>query len=184
MKYNKLDFATEERKEKIHEYKSWNHNFAVAVYNISKEYNIGSLLRTAHCAKAKEFFLIGENSYNTYASGSSHKWTTINYFKDLSGFMDFIKTTSYNLILIEQSKDSIPLFEYSFPENPLFLLGAEKGGLPKEITDKNYPIVEIPQYGLVKSLNLSCSGSIVIYHYLYWCFQRKKVNLRVQSRKL
>ena len=58
---------SEERDKKISEYYSWTHPFAVAVYNISKEFNIGSLLRTAHCAKTKDFFLIGEKSFNTYA---------------------------------------------------------------------------------------------------------------------
>ena len=47
------------------------------------------------------------------------------------------------------------------------LLGKEKGGLPDTVKNQNYPVLEIPQYGLIHSLNLSCSGSIVIYHYLY-----------------
>ena len=159
---------TAEREKKLHEYHSWFNPFAVAVYNISKEFNIGSLLRTAHCAKAKEFFLIGEKSYNTYAAVSSDKWTKINYFEKSSEFIDFVKKSDYNLVLVEQSKDSIPLFDFTYPENPLFLLGAEKGGLPSFFIDGDkHSILEIPQFGLIKSLNLSCSGSIVIYNYLY-----------------
>ena len=45
-----------ERETKIKDYYSWFHPFSVGVYNISKEFNIGSLLRTSHCAKVKEFF--------------------------------------------------------------------------------------------------------------------------------
>ena len=158
---------TEERERKLTEYYSWTNSFGVAVYNISKEFNIGSLLRTAHCAKVKDFFLIGEKSYNTYASVSSEKWTKINYFEDLDSFISYVKTSNYNLVFVEQANNSISLFDFQFPENPLFLLGKEKGGLPAEIINKDYPVIEIPQHGLVHSLNLSCSGSIVIYHYLY-----------------
>ncbi len=170
---------TEEREKKLTEYYSWTNPFGVAVYNISKEFNIGSLLRTAHCAKVKEFFLIGETSYNTYASVSSEKWTKINYFENLDSFLSYIQTTNYNLVLVEQSKSSVSLFDFKFPENPLFLLGKEKGGLPNEIISKNYPVLEIPQYGLVHSLNLSCSGSIVIYHYLYKLYINGQINNKI-----
>ena len=78
------------------------------------------------------------------------------------------------MILVDQDKNSKSLFDFEYPPNPLFLLGAEKGGLPSEIKNQNYPIVEIPQYGLVHSLNLSCSGSIVIYHYLYKLYKENK----------
>lgn len=181
MSYNKLDFATDKRKQKINNYYSWTHGFGVAVYNISKEYNIGSLLRTAHCAKVKDFFLIGENSYNTYAAATSDKWTNIKYFKTLDEFIVNVNVTNYNLVLVEQSQNSIPLFDFEFPKNPLFLLGAEKGGIPENLLNKNFPIIEIPQYGLVKSLNLSCSGSIVIYHYLYKVHLKKEISQQPQS---
>ena len=169
---------SEERENKINDYYSWAHPFAVAVYNISKEYNIGSLLRTAHCAKVKDFFLIGEKSYNTYASATSDKWTKINFFNSLNDFLEYVNNSEYNLVLVEQSDNSNSLFDFDFPKNPLFLLGAEKGGLPKELVNKNYPVLEIPQYGLVHSLNISCSGSIVIYHYLYKLYKESKTKVK------
>ena len=169
---------SEERDKKISEYYSWTHPFAVAVYNISKEFNIGSLLRTAHCAKTKDFFLIGEKSFNTYASVSSEKWINLHQFESLEKFLEYVKDSSYNLVLVEQSKNSISLFDFDYPVNPLFLLGAEKGGLPDTIKNNNLPILEIPQFGLVHSLNLSCSGSIVIYHYLYKLHKEGKIQTK------
>lgn len=165
---------TEEREKKLTEYFAWTNNFAVGVYNISKEYNIGSLLRTAHCAKTKEFFLIGEKSYNTYASVSSEKWTPVKYFETINDFLLHLKSTDYSLVLVEQSKSSKMLFDFEYPPNPLFLLGSEKGGLPEDFKNSNYPVLEIPQFGLVHSLNLSCSGSIVIYHYLNKIYKEKE----------
>ena len=78
-------------------------------------------------------------------------------------------------MLVDQSTGSASLFDFSYPNNPLFLLGTEKGGLPAELKTKDYPIVEIPQYGLIHSLNLSCAGSIVIYHYLYKLYKEKDI---------
>ena len=170
---------SEERDKKLAEYFSWMHPFAVAVYNISKEFNIGSLLRTVHCAKGKDFFLIGDKSYNTYAAVSSDKWTKVNYFETIDDFLLFVKSSDYNLVLVDQSENSKSLFEFDYPDKPLFLLGAEKGGLPTLLKQNSgFPILEIPQYGLVHSLNLSCSGSIVIYHYLYKVYKENKLVTR------
>ena len=173
----------EEREKKLKEYFAWTHSFSIAVYNISKEFNIGSLLRTAHCAKVKDFFLIGDKSFNTYAAVSSEKWTNIKYFEKLEDFMSNIKNTNYNLILVDQDENSKSLFDFEYPPNPLFLLGAEKGGLPSEIKNQNHPVLEIPQYGLVHSLNLSCSGSIVIYHYLYKLYKENKIKARDMQKE-
>ena len=167
---------SEERDKKIEEYHLWFHSFSVAVYNISKEFNIGSLLRTAHCAKVKEFFLIGKKSFNTYAAVSSDKWTKISYLETIEQFLSHIKETNYNLVLIDQANNSKSLFDFEYPQNPLFLLGAEKGGIPDLVKNLNHPILEIPQYGLVHSLNLSCAGSIVIYHYLYKLYKESKTD--------
>ena len=169
---------TEEREKKLSEYNSWKHNFGVGVYNISKEFNVGSLLRTAHCAKVKEFFLIGDKSFNTYAAVSSEKWTSLRYFENLEDFLSTIKKSDYNLVLVDQDKNSKSMFDFKYPPNPLFLLGAEKGGLPDLIKISGCPILEIPQYGLIHSLNLSCAGSIVIYHYLYKMHKENKIKTR------
>ena len=169
---------TDEREKKLKEYFAWNHEFAVAVYNISKEYNIGSLLRTAHCAKAKEFFLIGEKSFNTYAAVSSDKWTKLTYFEKIEDFILHTQKTSYKIVLVDQSKDSKSLFNFDYPKSPLFLLGTEKGGLPDYTKKNSYPVLEIPQYGLVHSLNLSCAGSIVIYNYLYSVYKESNIEIK------
>lgn len=174
---------TEKRDKKLTEYFSWAHPFSIAVYNISKEFNIGSLLRTSHCAKAKEFFLIGEKSFNTYAAVSSEKWTKITYYENIEDFILDIKKTNYNLVLVDQAESSKSLFDFTFPSFPLFLLGTEKGGLPNSLKEKNYPVVEIPQYGLVHSLNLSCAGSIIIYHYLYKLYKENKTRSMKQEAK-
>ena len=58
------------------------------------------------------------------------------------------------------------VFEARYPERPCFLLGAELGGIPEELIDEALLVVQIPQWGLVPSLNLAVAGSIVIYDYL------------------
>jgi tRNA(Leu) C34 or U34 (ribose-2'-O)-methylase TrmL len=75
------------------------------------------------------------------------------------------------LIIIEINNNSIPLQEFSHPDNAVYLLGSENPSrkIPNELLDK-YPVIEIPKYwGLPKiqkgcfCLNVSVAGSIVLY---------------------
>ena len=46
------------------------------------------------------------------------------------------------------------------------MLGAELGGVPEVLLDEAELVVQIPQWGLVPSLNLAIAGSIVVFDYL------------------
>jgi tRNA (cytidine/uridine-2'-O-)-methyltransferase len=46
------------------------------------------------------------------------------------------------------------------------LFGQETHGLPQSIRE-HYPCYKIPIWGKVRSLNLSTSVGIVVYHYLH-----------------
>jgi tRNA G18 (ribose-2'-O)-methylase SpoU len=58
---------------------------------------------------------------------------------------------------------------YINPPPPLFIFGEEGCGIPKSILDHcnhHGMIVEIPQFGSVRSLNVASAASIVMYDYV------------------
>ena len=67
---------------------------------------------------------------------------------------------------VELTDDAVGLFDAEYPERPCFLLGAEIGGVPQSLLEEACLVVQIPQWGLVPSLNLAVAGSIVLYDYL------------------
>jgi tRNA G18 (ribose-2'-O)-methylase SpoU len=139
---------------------------ALAAYNISKEHNVGSLVRTAHAAAVEEVVLIGEREWNVEAAKTSELYTTISMVEDEEQFRRHVSARGWNLVAVELHDTSVNLFEASYPERPCFLLGAELGGLPETLIRDAAVVVQIPQWGLVPSLNLAVAGSIVIYDHL------------------
>jgi tRNA G18 (ribose-2'-O)-methylase SpoU len=157
---------TPQRLAKIEAYRSHLLPFAVAVINMSKEMNIGSLLRTAHAAAAEELLLVGEASFNTYASATAERWTNVNYLETPADLIAYAAETHHALVAVERDPRAVGLFQAAYPPRPLFVLGAEKFGVPGEILDACALIVQIPQFGLVPSLNVAAAGSVVIYDFL------------------
>lgn len=139
---------------------------ALAGWNTSKEHNVGSLVRTAHAAAAAEVILVGDRDWNTEAAKTADLYTDVVILPDEDAFLVHLETGGYQLVSVELHERAENLFEAAFPERPCFLLGAEIGGIPPRLLDASETIVQIPQWGLVPSLNLAVAGSIVLYHYL------------------
>lgn len=64
-----------------------------------------------------------------------------------------------------QTAESTPLPAYSWPRRSVLVLGREKEGLPPEIISMLDAAVEIPQLGVIRSLNVHVSGAIAMYEY-------------------
>lgn len=157
---------TPQRLAKIETYRGNRLPFAVAVINMSKEMNIGSLLRTAHAAAVRELILVGEPSFNTYAAATTDRWTDVSFLETTAELIAHAKEQGMPLVAVEKHARAVPLFEAVYPTRPLFVLGAEKFGVPEDVLDACELIVQIPQWGLVPSLNVAAAGSVVIYDYL------------------
>ncbi len=140
--------------------------FALAAWQISKEHNVGTLVRTAHAAAAAEVILVGEREWNVYAARTAELYTTVVELPDAAALLDHVRRRGYSLVAVELDRTAVSLFEADYPERPCFLLGAELGGLPRELLDAAQLVVQIPQWGLVPSLNLAVAGSIVVYDHL------------------
>ncbi len=139
---------------------------AIAAWNITKEHNVGSLVRTAHAAAAAEVVLVGEREWNVEAAKTSELYTTVTQLADKESFRKHLESRRWNLVAVELDSRAVNVFDAEYPERPCFLLGAEIGGVPGELLDDAELVVQIPQWGLVPSLNLAIAGSIVLYDYL------------------
>jgi tRNA G18 (ribose-2'-O)-methylase SpoU len=66
---------------------------------------------------------------------------------------------------LEQTADSVSLPAYAFPPRCVLVLGREKEGCPPEVLALLDDTVEIPQLGIIRSLNVHVSGAIAMYEY-------------------
>lgn len=139
---------------------------AIAGWNTTKEHNVGSLVRTAHAVAAEEVMLVGDREWNVEAARTAELYTTVTQLADLDEFRSHLADRCFNLVAVELDERAVNLFEAEYPERPCFLLGTEIGGVPQPLLCEAAMVVQIPQWGLVPSLNLAVAGSIVLYDYL------------------
>jgi tRNA guanosine-2'-O-methyltransferase len=101
-------------------------------------------------------------------SVTSHQWVDIEEVK-IEALEDYLKSkrdSGWTIVAIEQTSESQKLNEFKFPKKTLILLGNEKEGIPVELIQLVDVCVEIPQTGLVRSLNVHVTGAIAIWEYV------------------
>lgn len=140
--------------------------FAIMMSHLHSDYNIGSVVRSANVFGALKVYYYGNKRTDKRSFVGSHHYTDVIH---LNNFDEILKLKEiYYFVALEQDKRSVPLPEFQWPKDKkiLILVGEESCGLTKEVLDLCDTIVEIPQFGSIRSLNAASSASIVMYDYI------------------
>ena len=156
----------ERRRRRLAQYREGLRPMALAVWEVTKEHNVGSLVRTAHATGVSEVILVGERDWNTYAARTAELYTTIVHLPDQEALLEHLRRSSWSLVAGELDPRAVSLFAAECPERPCFLLGAELGGVPSPLLEAAELVVQVPQWGLVPCLNVAVAGSLVLYDHL------------------
>ena len=76
------------------------------------------------------------------------------------------RAEGFRIVAVEQTANSVSLNSFTFPVKCVLLLGKEKEGVPVELLDLVDDCVEIPQHGLIRSLNVHVTGALVVWEYV------------------
>ncbi|CAK9173315.1 unnamed protein product [Ilex paraguariensis] len=103
----------------------------------------------------------------SFSCVTAEKWVPIVEVPvtSVSFFLEKKKQKGFTILGLEQTANSIPLDQYTFPKKTVLVLGREKEGIPVEIIHILDACIEIPQLGVVRSLNVHVSGAIALWEY-------------------
>ena len=142
----------------------------IVLDNVMDTYNIGSIFRLADAVAAEKVILCGQTETPPHtrikkASINTTEWVAWEYAETAVSAIKNLKLKIKNLrvISIEQDKRSVQYDkgDYSFPV--AFVVGHESTGVSKEVLEMSDQIVEIPMWGVNKSLNVVVSLGIILF---------------------
>jgi tRNA G18 (ribose-2'-O)-methylase SpoU len=138
---------------------------------VDKIPNLAGLSRTCEIFGAQKLLIPNKalmtNPLWQQISVTAEKWVPVEEVTEemLPQYLRQKKLEGFKILGLEQTSTSKCLTEYDFPEKVLFVLGKEKEGIPAEIIGLLDVCIEIPQLGLLRSLNVHVSGAILVWAY-------------------
>lgn len=133
-------------------------------------YNIGSLFRLSDAIAAEKMFICGDTEYPPNsrihkAAIGTEEWVPWEKADKAIDVVTALKEKGIQIISVEQDSRGIsPALMTTKIEFPVALvIGNETDGVSKEILDASDIIVELPMFGVNKSLNVWGTAMTVAY---------------------
>lgn len=148
----------------------------VVLDNVRSAHNVGSVFRTSDSFKVDKVFLCGicpvPPSAEIHKSGlgaeDSVGWE---YCEDTMVAVERLRDEGYTIVSVEQTVNSVKLDRfrpYATQESAegtyALIFGNEVDGVSQEVVDASDFSLEIPQFGMKHSLNISVSAGVVLWH--------------------
>lgn len=203
--FNVIDvLKKKEQNEIIHKYKSFKNKFNVIIFNFNGGLNIGTIMRTACVYGCDKYFIIGRKIYDSRSCVGSNKYVDLQINKDIikslpdkndkpivnkEKFKKFLIKNKISPVFVEQGGTNINKFSFNNylvkanSYTPTFIFGNETFGIDLDLMKycsdlPGYTILTIPQPGLLKSLNVSNSASIVLWEYYRQVLHKENIQYK------
>jgi 23S rRNA (guanosine2251-2'-O)-methyltransferase len=142
----------------------------ILMENIRSMHNVGSVFRTADAFLAESIYLCGytqqppHRDIHKTALGATETVSWM-YQKSALEAVQYLKSEGYRTVGVEQVAESIPLNNFNWVHNQKLVLifGNEVEGVSDEVLAICDACLEIPQFGMKHSLNVSVAAGIVLW---------------------
>jgi len=152
----------------LHQKKTDKNPIILVLDNVLDTYNIGSFFRLADALNVQKICLCGPvvtppNIKIHRASIGTWKWVEWEQYQNTTDCLSKLKKEGYQIIACEQTKNSV-LYNKAIYKFPLAIVaGSEMNGVGESVLKMCDQIVEIPMYGINKSLNVLVATSIISF---------------------
>lgn len=156
--------------------------FAVCAFNILGNINISTMVRTAVIVAAEKFFIVGRKKWDRRGTVGAQNYIDLEVHSTMSdelevdsrAIYDIIVNAGYRPIAVDTCEPD-KIWKYHFQNKfynptltgfkPCFVFGNEGLGLPQDFLDLcEEDKITIPQFGVMRSLNVSTAAGIVMWH--------------------
>jgi len=131
-------------------------------------HNIGTILRLSDALLIKKVYLCGDtivppNRKIKASSRGSEKWVKWEYHENTLDLIHILKQKGIFIVSAEISNASIEYQEAKYQLPLCIVLGREYDGVSHDVLNISDCIVHLPIYGMVNSINVSATASVLLY---------------------
>lgn len=136
----------------------------IAIENLERDFNMGSIVRSANAFNVRAIHIIGKKQWNKRGAMVTDRYMNLFHYKTVDEFAASIKDK--HVIGIDNVLDSQSLSNSSFPKESVLVFGSEKSGLSEKMISVCETIVAIEQFGSTRSINVGVAAGIAMYAWL------------------
>lgn len=146
-------------------------DFTVVLENVFDPHNVSAVMRTCDAVGIQDIYILNnrippQKKWGHRSSSTASRWLTIHQFTNAYDCFGEVKKKYERVLAGMLSKDSIDVYEMDLTQPTALVFGNESFG----ISDEMRPFIDgsfmIPQFGVIKSLNISVACAVTLYEAL------------------
>jgi tRNA G18 (ribose-2'-O)-methylase SpoU len=127
--------------------------------------NLSRIVRTASCCGVRRMIVCGRPKVDPRIARDGAERVLLEAHRTLPPVLKRLKSEGFQLVGLEQTSNSISLYDYSFQPQTVLVIGHEREGLSQAALDLLDRVIEIPVYGLPYSYNVATATAMALYEY-------------------
>ena len=142
------------------------HSFHVAIENLSHDFNIGSIVRTANAMQAAAVHIVGNHRWNRRGAMVTDRYLHVEHRTDADDLARWAAMRALPIIGVDNVPGSVALETFNLPQECVFLFGQESTGLSSAGRSVCDTVVSITQFGSTRSMNVGAAAAIVMHAWI------------------
>lgn len=138
----------------------------VAVENLTRDFNMGTIVRNANAFNVAKVHVIGRRQWNKRGAMKTDAYMHIVYHETAQDFISAMKNDNREIIAIDIVDGAKGLGEFSLPKCSVMVFGSEGDGLSSELLSGSDDVVMIEQFGSTRSVNVGVASGIAMYEWV------------------
>ena len=166
-KRNVIDkFKGRSESEIISELDSEDHGLVIALENTERDFNMGTIVRSANAFGVRQIYVIGRRQWNKRGAMMTDKYLHITYLATTEEFVEKMRNEDREIIAIDNIPGSVNMSQTSLPKRAVLVFGQEGPGISAELAGAADQIVAIEQFGSTRSINVGAAATVAMYCWL------------------
>ena len=166
-KRNVIDkFKGRSESDIISELDSEDHGLVIALENTERDFNMGTIVRSANAFGVRQIYVIGRRQWNKRGAMMTDKYLHITYLATTEEFVEKMRNEGREIIAIDNIPGSVNMSQTSLPKRAVLVFGQEGPGISEEMVQAADKIVAIEQFGSTRSINVGAAATVAMYCWL------------------
>lgn len=160
---------TEERAKRLKEVIAQRQpDLTVVLENVFDPHNVSAIMRTCDAVGIQIIHVLNtkiprHKKWGYRSSSGAKKWLTVHQFDNVDECFTMLRANYQTILATHLSPNAGSVFDIDFTTCLALVFGNEHSGVSDEILSRVDGYFQIPQVGLIKSLNISVACAVCFY---------------------
>src|SRR6478609_1327132 len=113
----------------------------IAIENLERDFNMGTIVRNANAFGVRYVHVIGRRQWNKRGAMATDKYLHVHYWATVDEFIEEMQRRERKVIAVDNVDGAVNLHEVKLPENAVLVFGAEGPGVSTGLLERADKIV-------------------------------------------